>query len=60
MAQGTLALRLGFPGVGASFGLLLCRSRLELSPQAEYEENEQNGDGDNGEGDAHCAAPSFL
>jgi hypothetical protein len=52
-AHGPLVLRLRFPGVCASCGLLLRRSRVALSFHADDDENQQNSYGNDAEDRAH-------
>jgi hypothetical protein len=52
-AQGSLVLRLRFPGVRASLGLLLRNSLIPLPFHADDDEKQQNGDANDAEDGAH-------
>jgi hypothetical protein len=52
--QGLSVLRLGLSGMCASYCFFLRHSLLALPFQANGDEDQQNSDGDDGEGSAHC------
>jgi hypothetical protein len=58
-AFGAIVLRLRCPGMGAGYGLLLSRLRIAPSFYAHDDEDQQNNDGDDAEGSAHCG-PSLA